>query len=277
MMLTAMAGSDPADPATQEADAHKTDYTKGLTTDALKGRRIGVIRSFGGYSDTTQPVFDAALEVLKAQGAELVDIPAETFADLGWELRVIEAYDFRPDLEAYLKNAPPAVKSRTLADIIAFEKEDEHEKAHSEDRQEEAQALSRDSDPDYAKLVDFARKRAGDDGFAKAMKDNDVSALVVLAGGPAGLITPDESSPPRPLFPHTVDESAKPSAANLSAASTYPDLAVPAGFVNGLPVDISFIGPRFSEATLFAYGYAYEQASHARKPPEAYKKARTGQ
>lgn len=277
MMLTAMAGSDPSDPATQEADAHKTDYAKGLAADALKDKRIGVIRAFGGYSETTQPAFDAALEVLKAQGAELVEIPSDTFTDLGWELRVIEAYDFKPDLEAYLKNAPVTVKSRTLADIIAFNKQDEHEKVHSDDRQDEAQALSRDSDPEYAKMVATARKRAGDDGYGKAMKDNDVSALVFLSGGPAGTISPDESSPQRPLFPHQAGEPGRPSGSNLSAASGYPDLVVPAGFINGLPVTISFIGPRWSEAMLLDYGYAYEQASHARKPPEAYKKTSAGQ
>jgi amidase len=197
--------------------------------------------------------------------------------DLGWELRVIEAYDFKPDLEAYLKNAPAAVKSRTLTDIIAFEQVEEHEKAHSNDRQEEAQALSRESDPEYAKMVDYARTRAGDDGYGKAMKDFNVSALVVLAGTPSGPISADESSTPHPLFPHPTGEPGRPSAANLSAASGYPDLVVPSGFVNGMPTTISFIGPRWSEAILLAYGFAYEQASHARKPPEAYKRTSASQ
>ena len=77
MMLTVMAGSDPADPDSADADANKTDYTKGLTTDALKGKRLGVIRGFGGYSEATKPAFDKMLDVLKAQGAELVDLPAD--------------------------------------------------------------------------------------------------------------------------------------------------------------------------------------------------------
>jgi amidase len=142
---------------------------------------------------------------------------------------------------------------------------------------DEAQALSRSDDPNYTKMVDYAHQRAGDGGYGKALKDFNVSALVVLAGGPAGAISPDESSTPRPLFPHTAGGEQRPSAANLSAASGYPDLVVPAGFVNGLPVAISFIGSPWSEATLLAYGYAYEQASHARKPPEAYKKASVAQ
>lgn len=271
MMLTVMAGTDPADPATKEADAHKTDYAANLETGALKGKRIGVIRGFSGYSDTTRPVFDGALAVLKAQGAELVEIPTDSFADLSIEVRQIEAYDFKPDLAAYLKAAPPAVKTRTLADILQFNRTEEHEKLHSQDRMESAAALSRATDPAYARLVHDATARAGKDGYGKAMREYNVSALVVLAGAPAGVIRPDESSPVVALGSHSPGEN-RLSASGLVALAGYPDLVVPAGFVDGMPVGIAFIGTPWSEATLVSYGYAYEQASHARKPPEAYKK-----
>ncbi len=270
MMLTVMAGTDPADPATKDADAHKTDYGANLEAGALKGKRIGVIRGFSGYTDTTRPVFDSALAVLKARGAELVEIPMDDFADLGIEVRTIEAYDFKPDLEAYLSAAPPAVKTRTLADIMELNKTEEHEKLHSQDRMESAAALSRESDPEYARLVNYARTRAGKDGYGAAMEKYGVSALVVLAGGPADVIRPDESAPlvaldARPPGPVRL------SASGLVALAGYPDLVVPAGFVDGMPVGISFIGRPWSEAELISYGYAYEQASHARKPPQAYK------
>jgi amidase len=271
MLLTVMAGTDPADPATKDADSHKTNYAAGLETGALKGKRIGVLRGFGGYSDKTKPAFDAALAVLKAQGAELVEIPNDDFSDLGVQVRQVEAYDFKPDLEAYLKDAPPAVKTRTLADIIQFEKTDEHEKVHSSDRQESAALLSRGSDPAYAKLVHDAKAKAGPDGYGKAMEKYHVSALVVLAGAPADVIRPDDTTPTVPLAarqPGTV----RLSPSGLVALAGYPDMVVPAGFVSGMPVGIAFIGMPWSEATLISYGYAYEQASHARKPPEAYKK-----
>lgn len=270
MMLTVMAGTDPADAATKDADAHKTNYVDSLLPGALKGKRIGVVRGFAGYSDTTRPVFDNALAVLKAQGAELVEIPIDSFAELGVEVRQIEAYDFKPDLEAYLSAAPPAVKTRTLADIMQFNKTEEHEKLHSQDRMESAAALSRDTDPEYARLVQRATTRAGKDGYGAAMEKYGVSALVVLAGGPADVIRPDESAPLVPL-------DARPpgpvrlSASGLVALAGYPDLVVPAGFVEGMPVGIAFIGMPWSEAELISYGYAYEQASKARKPPQAYK------
>lgn len=270
MMLTVMAGSDPADPVTKDADANRVDYAGKLATDALKGKRIGVIRGFSGYSDKTKPVFDNALAVLKAQGAELVEIPMDGFADLGIEVRQVEAYDFKPDLAAYLKAAPPAVKTRTLADVMQFNKTDEHEKLHSQDRMESAAALSRATDPEYVRIATRAKTRAGTDGYGKAMRDYHVDALVVLAGGPAGVIKPDESDP-------VVGLGARPAGANLLSASGlvalagYPDLVVPAGFVDDMPVGISFIGMPWSEAALISYGYAYEQASRARKPPGAYK------
>jgi len=277
MLQTVMAGSDMADPATKGADAHKANYVDGLKKDALKGVRIGVLRGFGGYNSTTSPVFDAALTVLQSQGAQIVEIPVDLFENLGREGQLVEMYDFKPDLEAYLRHAPASVKTRTLAELIAFERTDPHEKLHSSDRQEAAEAVSRATDPAYAQIVAFARKRAGEDGYGKAMKVYNVSALVLPAGAPAAKIQPDESSPLRPLVPpgagkfvHVKSDMA-PAFSGLAALAGYPELVVPSGFVGNLPVGIAFIGMPWSEGRLLAYGYAYEQASHARKPPTAYK------
>jgi len=103
------------------------------------------------------------------------------------------------------------------------------------------------------------------------MKEYKLDALVVLAGGPAGVIKPDESDPVVGLASRPPGAN-RLSASGLVALAGYPDLVVPAGFVDGMPVGISFIGMPWSEATLISYGYAYEQASRARKPPEAYKR-----
>ncbi len=274
MMLTAMAGSDPADPASKDADANKAaDYTAGLSTDALKGKKIGIIRGFSGYNDTTQPVFDAAVEVLKAQGAETVEIPLDIFEDLSQEQRLIMLYDIKQDMAAYLKDAPEKVKARTLADLIAFNKTEEHEKLHTQDLFEAAEATTGRDNPEFIKTAEYAKKRAGEDGYGRAMREYGVSALVLLTGGPAGVIPPDESGGGG--HPASVREkgSRPPSGSGTAALAGYPDLNVPAGFVDGMPIGISFIGMPWSEQTLLAYGYAYEQASKMRKAPEAYKKA----
>ena len=273
MMLTAMAGSDAADPASKDADANKAaDYTVGLSTDALKGKKIGIIRGFGGYSEKTQPVFDAAVEVLKAQGAETVEIPLDTFEDLSQEQRLIMLYDIKQDMAAYLKDAPEKVKARTLADLIEFNKTEEHEKLHSQDLFEDAEATSGRDNPEFIQTAAYAKKRAGEDGYGKAIRDYGVSALVVLTGAPANVIPPDETSGAGPASAGKKG-ARPPSGSGQAALAGYPDLNVPAGFVDGMPVGISFIGLPWSEQTLLAYGYAYEQASKMRKAPEAYKKA----
>jgi amidase len=274
MLLNAMAGSDPADPASAEADAHKTDYVKALDASSLKGKRIGVIRSFGGYTEKTQPLFEAALDVIKAQGAELVEIPAEAFEDLNKQQMLIMTYEFKDDVATYLKDAPPAVKSRTVEDLIAFQGADPRESMHTQGYMEASAATTGGRDnPEYVQALQYAKKRAGEDGYLKALKQYDVSALVSVTRTPADPIQPDgtkraDRDPSRPSLP---------SGSGLAALAGYPDLTVPMGDVDGLPVGLSFIGPAWSEATLLSYGYAYEQASHKRTAPAAYKTATAAQ
>ncbi|MHB1204706.1 MAG: amidase family protein [Rhodospirillaceae bacterium] len=271
MLLTVVAGSDPGDPASKDADAHKADYTKGLTTDALKGKKLGVLRGTGGYDEKTQPVFDAALEVLKAQGAELVDLPADTLEDLSQEDRVILTHEFKDDLNAYLAGTGPGQKVRTMTELVAFNKVDPHESTHSQDLMEASEATNGRKDEDYIKAFEYARRRAGPDGIEKGLAG--VSAIVVLTTGPAEVIVPEGAG-----GGHTISERPKgsrPASPSMNAAiAGYPDLTVPMGMVEGMPVGLSFIGPMWSEQSLLAYGYAYEQASHARAPPAAYKTAK---
>ena len=270
ILLTVMAGTDPADPASKDADAHKTDYTKGLKTDALKGVKLGVIRGYGGYDDKTQPVFDAALEVLKAQGAELVDVPSDFMENVAEEASRTEDFNFKHDLEAYLATTPPAVKVRTMADLVAFSKTEEHEKLHGTELLESAAATTDGlQNAEYIEKRELITRKAGPEGLGKALSQYGVSALVLLTRGPAPLLVPDGTrSPPR----EGGRGKGPPSMSQMAAIAGYPDLNVPMGMVEGLPVGISFVGAPWSEADLLAYGYAYEQASHARVPPEAYKK-----
>ena len=273
MMLTVMAGSDPADPATKDADAHKTDYTKGLKTDALKGVKLGVLHGYSGINDKTRPVFDAALEVLKAQGAELVDVPDDFMENVSEQASRTEDWNFKHDLAAYLADAPPAVKVRNMADLIAFSKTEEHEKLHGIELFESAEATTDGfQNAEYMEKREYAKRKAGPEGLGKALSDYGVSALVLLTRGPAPLLVPDGTrSGPR----EGGEGRAKgpPSMSQMAAVAGYPDLNVPMAMVDGLPVGMSFVGAPWSEQNLLAYAYAYEQATHARVPPEAYKAA----
>lgn len=273
MMLTVMAGSDPGDPWSTDADMHKTDYTAGLSTDALKGVRLGVFRATSSYTEETGPVFEEALQVLAAQGAELVDLPDDILEDLSQEQRLIMYYDIKEDMAAYLAGAPEAVKIRTLADIIAFNKTDPRENIHGQEHLEIAEATENGrQNPEYIKILEYAQRRAGAEGYGKAMSDYNVSALVAVTRGPAGLLLPDGTARGGAALERPKGERPA-SISGTAALAEFPNLTVPMGDVDNLPVGLSFVGPKWSEQSLLSYAYAYEQASHKRVPPTAYKQA----
>lgn len=270
MLLTVLAGSDPADPRTAEADARKLDYAKALDTAALKGKRIGVLRASGRSEEKAQALFDAALEVLKAQGAELVELP-DALENLNEPGLAAEAYNFNHDIAAYLATTPPAVKVRTVEDLIAFHTTDPRESMISVKYFEEAAAASGDlKNPKYLELMEYIERRAGPEGYGALFSQNKLDAFVAPAGGPAGVITPDGTSRPRS------ERGAGPGSFTRNAAiAGYPILTVPMGAVEGMPVGLSFVGVPWSDQALLSYGFAYEQAGYKRVPPEAYKKAVT--
>ncbi len=261
MLLTAMAGSDPKDPATARADSVSHDYLSGLKPDALKGVRIGVMRFAAGFHPETDAVFDRALAALTAAGATLVDIQKfPTDQDIGKLEQIVLRTELKADLDAYLASTKAdQVATRTLADVIAFDK------AHAAQEmplfgQEEFEAAQRTkglSDPDYIKAEADAHRLAGPEGIDKMLADNKVSVLIAPTVGPAWLIDPVLK-----------DQFVGGSAGGAAAVAGYPHLTVPMGLVDGLPVGLSFIGAAWSEAKLLAYGYAFEQATHARKPPK---------
>ncbi len=260
ILLAAMAGSDPADPATAKADAMRADYVAALKPDALKGARIGVMRFAAGFHPETETVFEAALAALKAQGAVLVDIKAfpNTVAIRGYERTILQT-ELKSDLGAYLASTDPkAVPSRTLADLIAFNTA--HASAEmplfAQELFESSQDTKGVTDPEYVKAVADAHRFAGPEGIDAMLKSADVVALIAPTLGPAGMIDPILR-----------DRSIGGGAGGPAAISGYPHLTVPMGNVSGLPVGLSFIGPAWSEAKLLALGYAFEQATHARKPP----------
>jgi amidase len=256
-LLTAMAGSDPADPATKEADARKSDYAKALNKGALKGVTLAVARFSTGYSPKTDAVFETALAALKAQGATLVEVKDFDEGPVGKAEGVVLYAELKVDLNAYLASTDPAkVKTRTLADLIAFNVATPKElEWFGQDSFEKAQNTKGYDDPDYIKAAADARRLAGPEGIDKILKDTGAVAIVAPTTGPAWTIDPLNG------------DNYGGSATTLPAVAGYPHLTVPMGQVTGLPVGLSFIGPAWSEATLLGLGYAFEQATLARKDP----------
>jgi amidase len=273
MLLNVLAGADPGDPDSKDADAHKTDYAAALDAGALKGVRLGVIRGLRGSTEKTEPVFNEAVDVLKAQGAELVEIPADQVEDIGSLMRVVLLYDFKQDINAYLATtSPERVKTRTLTDLIAFHKADARENMHGVQIWEESDATTGFDSPEYKEVLAEERRKAREDGIDRLLTTHNVSALVNLSGGPAQPIPPDGTVNTTPRPPGSPPPCpCGPQMTIYAAAAGYPHLTVPMGQVDGLPIGISFIGTAWTEAKLLAYGYAYEQASKKRVPPPAAK------
>jgi amidase len=256
LVLGAIAGSDPADPATAEADARRVDYAARLSPDALRGARLGVMRFADGFG--TDAVFEAALANLRAQGAVLVDIDDfEGRAEIGRNELIVLLRELKADLNAYLATLPPNVRTRTLADLIAFNRANaETELAlFGQDLFEQAEAAP-GLDADYRRARETSFRLAGPDGIDRLLRDHDLAALVGPTMPAAWLIDVVHG-----------DQYPGGGGGSLAAVAGYPHLTVPMGDVRGLPVGLSFIGPKWSDALILSLGYAYEQAAQHRIEP----------
>ena len=261
LLAQVMAGADPMDAATAHADLAGHDFLSGLKPGALRGVRVGVLRFAAGFHPETTAVFDKALKTLEAAGATLVEIKQfPTDQNIGALEQVVLMTELKADLNAYLASTKPhQVPSRTLADLIAFDKAhaDKEMPLFGQEEFEIAEATKGLTDPAYLKAEADAHRLAGPEGIDKLLADNKVQVLVAPTIGPAWLIDPVLK-----------DQFVGGGAGGPAAVAGYPHLTVPMGQVDGLPVGLSFIAAAWTDAKLLAYGYAYEQAAHARKPPK---------
>jgi amidase len=256
-VLTVIAGSDPRDPATAQADAHKTDYTKFLDANALKGKRIGVVRKLAGYDPGTDRVLDEAIAALRRAGATVIDkVTIPHLNDYGDAENTVLSYEFNNDLNKYLATRK-GLPVHTLADLIAWNKShaDQELPWFGQELFEQSEKRGPLTEKKYLDALTKCRKFAGP-GIDAALRKDHLDALLAPTNGPAwtnDLVNGD----------HVTGGSSTP-----AAVAGYPDITVPAGFVYGLPVGMSFFAGKWSEPTLIGIAYAFEQATHARRDPE---------
>jgi len=258
-VMSVIAGSDPADPATAEADARKTDYVAALSPDALKGKRIGVMRDRVGDRADVAALFDAAVKQMEALGATLIEIADSRKGNEGLGAAEFEILltELKADLATYLASLPNANGPKSLADVIAFNKANPDElKWFGQDTFELAESKGGLDSPTYLAAREKAARLAGPEGIDRLLKEQGVDLLVGVTNGPAWVSDLKKG-----------DSYNGPSASQLPAVAGYPHLTVPMGAVEGLPIGLSFIGPKWSDAAVLAAGYAYEQASQKRVAP----------
>ncbi len=259
VLLGAMTGVDPADPSTESSrDKAHTDYTPFLDPEGLRSARIGVARRFFQSRSPATQVLEAALAEMKRCGATLVD-PADDppLPSFGDAETTVMLYEFKADLNAYLAALGPGAPAHSLEELIAFNErnKDKEMPFFGQELFIQAQEKGPLTDKAYLDALERCRRLSRQEGLDALMDRHKLDAVVAPSGGPAGKTDPVYGD-------RGVGGSSSP-----AAVAGYPSITVPAGFVFGLPVGMSFFGRAYSEPTLLKLAYAFEQATKIRRPP----------
>ncbi|MCX6122834.1 MAG: amidase [Ignavibacteriales bacterium] len=259
ILLGALTGIDSEDKATSDGRGKfSMDYTQYLNPKGLKGARIGVVRKHFGFHPGVDKVINEALNVLKQQGATLVD-PADipTIGKFDDAELIVLLYELKADLNAYLARLGAGAPVHSLKELIEYnEKNAKSEMPYfGQELFLKAEAKGPLTSKEYIDALKLCRRMSRKDGIDATMKKCKLDALVAPTDSPAWLTDLIDSD-------HFLGGSS-----TIAAVAGYPSITVPAGFVFGLPVGISFFGRAWSEPTLLKFAYAFEQATHSRKPP----------
>jgi len=260
-VLQALAGEDPTDEKTLASKGHiATDYRQFLKKDGLKGKRIGLVRQLMGYHHRVDALMERAVAQLKKSGAEIIEV--ETFIDKSYEAAsyLVMLYEFKDGLNHYLSGLGESAPVKSLADLIVFNKADSIELRHFDQQLlETAEGKGDLSSPEYKKALEDMLLASRRDGIDKVMTELNLDALMAPTGAPAwktDLVNGD----------HFMGDSSSP-----AAISGYPNITLPMGFIEELPVGISFFGRAWSEGQLIEIAYGAEQALRQRRPPKFLK------
>jgi amidase len=261
ILLGAMTGSDARDPVTRLSKKRSfSNYMKFLDRDGLNGARIGVARNMAGTNPRIIKILEYCIEVMKHLGAIIVD-PADVpnFDKLEKTEYDVLYYEFKADLNKYLKSVNGTERAHSMEDVIKFNEENSHRVMpyFGQEHMITAQGKKSLRDKKYrdalAKNLRLTRK----EGIDTAMRKHKVDALIVPTGGPAWLIDLVNGD----SINWDVESTSPP------AVAGYPHITVPAGYIFGLPVGISFIAQAWQEPTLIKFAYAFEQATQFRRQP----------
>ncbi len=233
------------------------DYTQFLKKDGLKGKRIGIDKKTMGFSDKVDTLMVKAIEDLKKGGAEVVEIEfpkIENYEDPSYQVLL---YEFKDGLNNYFERHTKNTVVKNLKNLIEFNKSDSIELRYFDQSiLEQAEKKGDLNSPEYRKALATMLKATREDGIDKVMKIYNLDALIAPTGSPAwktDLILGD----------HFVGGNS-----SLAAISGYPAITVPMGFIDDLPVGVTFYGKAWNEPLLLEIAYSYEQGTKHRKAPK---------
>jgi amidase len=259
ILLGALTGVEARDNETRmSAGKSFADYRKFLDTDGFKGARIGVHRKAFGFNDAVDKVMTDCIDIIKKRGATVIDpadIPTQGKFD-DTELEVL-LYEFKADLNSYLASLGPRAPVKSLKEIIDFNEQyrDREMPYFGQDLFTKAQAKGPLTDKAYRDALAKNRRLSRKEGIDFVMDKNRLDALIAPTGGP-----------PWPTDWANGDHFTG-GYSTASAVAGYPHVTVPAGYIFGMPVGISFFGRAWSEPTLIKFAYAFEEATKARRAP----------
>lgn len=256
--LGVLTGIDQQDPKTIDSDGKSLkDYSSSLKKDGLMGKRIGVIKNSGGFSARVDDLMRQAISDITALGSVVIEVEAprgSAYEDASYEVML---YEFRDGLNKYFNGLGNDAPVKNISELIEFNKSDEIELRYFDQAiLEQADKKGDLSSPDYKKSLEKMQKATRKNGIDSLMNSNDLDALIAPTGSPAwktDLLLGD----------HYIGGSS-----SLAAISGYPAITVPLGFVENLPVGITFFGRAWSEPVLIEIAYSYEQATKHRKAPK---------
>ncbi len=260
LILGALAGPDPEDPATTAgAERAEADYTQYLDRNGLEGARIGVATQYAEGHERVEDLFQAALEAMRGAGATVVDIPeVAAWRRMGGPSGRLMRYEFKAGLNAYLEGLGPGAPVRSLEDVIAFNEAnaDRELPYFQQEILHECQELGPLSEEGYQEALAEAMRLSRGEGIDAVMNEHGLDAIVAPTGSPAwttDLINGDRY--------HMGSSSP-------AAISGYPNISVPMGFFSELPVNISIWGRAWTEPDLIRIAFAYEQLTRHRRAPK---------
>jgi len=233
------------------------NYPSLLANDAWRGKRIGVLRYAPGTLRETEPLYEQTLRVLRDAGATLIEteLPAGNPLNAA-DLKVMLG-EFKNDLNVYLATTPPAVKTRTLEQLIAFNQFSAIElRLFGQELFVKAQATAGIGDAEYREALATSKRLAGTEGLEKILNKDRLDALVATTTGTAwrlDLVSGDHFRADVTSYP---------------AVAGYPHVTVPMGYFHELPIGLSVIGPPWSEPLLLSLAQSFEAKTKARKPPK---------